>query len=332
MKINEDRLNEILGKFENTSIVVIGDLMLDEYIWGNVDRISPEAPVPVIDVVKEEKRLGGAGNVSTNLSALGARVSVASVIGSDVSGTKVLEMLENDGINNSIIEIDTKRKTSTKTRIMAHSQQIARVDREDRHPISEDKALSLIHRIEDMKIPDVIVISDYNKGVVTKELMKEIMHYSKLHSVPVIVDPKVDFGLYSGCTCITPNLKEFEVATGYKCDSEDSISSYGKQLMNRLNLPMLLITKSEKGMSILEGGPEEDRIKVSHLPTAAKIVYDVCGAGDVSIAVFSLCIVCGATPRESAVIANIAAGISVTMIGAVAVTTNQIINEMKCLS
>jgi D-beta-D-heptose 7-phosphate kinase/D-beta-D-heptose 1-phosphate adenosyltransferase len=326
VKIENNRITEILEGFKHRKVVVVGDIMLDSYIWGMVDRVSPEAPIPVVDVIKEENRLGGAGNVARNISSLGASVSMASVVGSDASGNKVLEMIENDGIDYSVIEIDNRRKTSTKTRVIAHTQHVVRIDREDRYPISDDRVRALLHGIQDIRKLDAIIVSDYNKGVITKELMREIVIYGNTYNIPIIVDPKTEFKLYSNCTCITPNIKELEGATGIKCDTDQAVSNAGKSLMERLNLPTLLITRGALGMTILEK-TRPDEIDVKHIPTFAQEVYDIVGAGDSVIAVYTLAITSGATSREAALIANVAAGIVVGEVGAATTTIDKLLEE-----
>jgi len=326
VKIDNNRITNILEGFKNRKVVVVGDLMYDQYICGNVDRISPEAPVPVVNVVKEEGRLGGAGNVARNISSLGASVSMASVIGSDISGNKVLEMIESDGIDYSVIEIDTRRKTSTKTRVIAHTQHVVRIDKEDKFLISNDRVKALIHGIQDIRSLDAIIVSDYNKGVITKELMRELVIYGNTYGIPIIVDPKIDFSLYQNCTCITPNIKELEVATGIKCNTDDAVSHAGRNMMRRLNLPTLLVTRGALGMTILIAGPG-DEIEVKHIPTFAQEVYDIVGAGDSVIAVYTLAIISGATPREAALIANVAAGIVVGEVGAATTTIDKLLDE-----
>ncbi len=320
--VAKERLRSILNEFNEKKIAVIGDLMLDEYIIGKVDRISPEAPVPVVNVESESFVLGGAANVINNLSTLGAKVYCFGVTGDDENGKKMQETLARKGVNIEGIIEDKDRPTIVKKRIIAHNQQLLRLDWEKNRKIVfyvEDRIINEFKsKIDEF---DGVILSDYDKGVLTERVAKEIIKISNEKEKIVIVDPKPKNAMnYEGATSMTPNKKEAIQCLGVnEPDTEEEFKEIGKKLKEKLKLKNLLITRSEKGMSIFEDGEIED------IPTFAREVYDVTGAGDTVIAVFTLAATTQASFYEAAKIANTAAGVVVGRVGTSTVTKDEII-------
>ena len=298
-------------------ILVVGDLMIDHYLWGKCERISPEAPVQVVEIEKETSVLGGAGNVINNLLSLGADVSVLSVIGKDDNGRELLEMLEVLGVDTSLILKQATRKTSKKSRVIAVHQQILRYDKESKEDISNISEEKLLKRFaEVVESFDAILLSDYGKGVLTENLTRKIIELSgdKL----VLVDPKgEDYSKYKGATLITPNKKEASIATKINIVDEESLREAGELLRDSLGLKYAVITLSEDGMAIFG----EELLKV---PTVAREVYDVTGAGDTVLASFGYALSCGLDIKKSALFATSAAAVVVGKLGSATVTLDEI--------
>ena len=303
--------------------LVIGDLMLDEYLWGKADRISPEAPVQVVDVIREELRLGGAGNVVHNLAALGARVSVCSVVGDDSNGRELLGQFRHHAIDTRAVFLDPGRRTSRKTRVVASHQQIVRIDRESRHPLPAEMERRLCAWIgEHAGDYGVIVLSDYKKGVLTPDVISAAIAAASAGNIPVLVDPKgTDYTPYAGATLLTPNRKEAEAASGITISDSHSLTEAATAIMTVAGLQHLLITRSEEGMSLFSQDGD-----IVHIPTVAREVFDVSGAGDTVLATLALGIASGWGMAESARLANIAAGIAVGKLGTSIVTPQEIID------
>ncbi len=319
--------------FSKASIVVIGDLILDRYIWGKVSRISPEAPVPVVEVVREDFLLGGATNVAANIVSLGGRVSVAGVTGNDRARDVLIRLMDEKGIDTSGVITD-ERPTTVKTRVIAHHQQVVRFDKEDHSKINSELLKKILHYVHEKIKKDninAIIISDYKKGVVSKELIKGILRYSRPAGIFVAVDPKVGhFPFYRGVSIITPNLKEASEGSGIEIKDEHTLFKAGKKLLKGLNLEAVLITRSEEGMSLfMKNEGKKDEIKHYYIPTRAKKVFDVTGAGDTVIATFTLARASGASMIEACEIANYAAGIVVGEIGTATVTPEQLKEAMR---
>ena len=316
MKIERERLQLILEGMRSKCIMVIGDLMIDEYIWGKVERISPEAPVPVVEVSSELFNLGGAGNVANNLLNLGARVIINAVRGNDRHGDILVGILEDLKVPTDSIFVDPKRTTTVKTRIIAHTQQVARIDKEDRSLITDALRKKIINSYQEA-LPDIdaLIISDYGKGVVSKKLIGEVVPPARKKGIPVCVDPKErNFPYYRNVSAITPNVKELSFGAGIKIEEYDHLIQAAHKVKSMLGCDMVLVTRGEHGMSLFE----EDGHPVD-IPTTAKAVFDVTGAGDTVIACFTLAWASGATPREAAIIANVAAGLVVAEVGAASV-------------
>ncbi|MEN8303378.1 MAG: D-glycero-beta-D-manno-heptose-7-phosphate kinase [Campylobacterota bacterium] len=300
-------------------ILVVGDLMIDHYLWGSCDRISPEAPVQIVDVVNETIVLGGAGNTINNLNTLGAKVSVASVIGDDENGLELKSMLESINVESSSLVLETSRKTSKKSRIIATGQQVIRYDNESKNSIdsiSVDKILnSLANTISSF---DIVVLSDYGKGVLTDELCQSIIKLANSHGIKVVVDPKGNnFSKYRGAYLLTPNKKEAILATDIEINDEATLKEALVKLKNEVDLDVSLITLSEDGIATYDS-------ELKRFPTVAKEVFDVTGAGDTVIASIAFAISAGKSIEETASFANLAAGVVVGKIGSATVTIDEI--------
>jgi D-beta-D-heptose 7-phosphate kinase/D-beta-D-heptose 1-phosphate adenosyltransferase len=316
--------SKILKEFKEKKILIIGDLILDHYIWGKVNRISPEAPVPVVEVTNEDFLLGGASNVANNIMALGGNPTIVGVIGNDRAGEVLINLLDKKGIQCKGI-FRCSRPTTVKTRVIAHNQQVVRFDKEDKNKI-EGKILkeTLGYIREAIPDHDAVIISDYKKGVVSFELIREVLKASKPHHIFVSVDPKVGhFHLYKNVSLITPNITEASIASGIIIEDEKSLIHAGMTLLKKLSCDAVLITRGEHGMSLFE------KNKVAHIPTVTRDIYDVTGAGDTVIAVFTLAHAVGASMEEAAVIANHAAGIVVGKIGTAVATTGEILKSFS---
>ena len=305
--------------------LVIGDLMLDEYLWGKAERISPEAPVQVVDVVREELRLGGAGNVVNNLAALGARVTVCSVVGEDENGAALLKAFKSREVATDAVFRDPSRRTSRKTRVVAAHQQIVRIDRESREPLAADVEQQLCSWIAaNFAQFNVILLSDYNKGVLTPRVIDTAIAAARPCGIPVLVDPKgTDYSRYQGATILTPNRKEAEAASGVAIRDLDSLEHAATTIMETAGLEHLLITRSEEGMSLFSRLAEP-----VHIPTLAREVFDVSGAGDTVLASLAVGLAAGLGMSEAARLANIAAGIAVAKLGTSTVSPDEIINAL----
>jgi len=322
--MDRGQLEHLFATVSQKKILVVGDLMLDKYIWGKTSRISPEAPVQVVEVERDELRLGGAGNVVNNLLALGCHVSVASVVGDDEDGRKLLELVASSGVATSGILQSKQRTTSRKSRVLASHQQMLRIDRESKTEISDPEQSALLEFIQS-QLPDIaaVLLSDYLKGVLTPQLLEQLTKVCRQAGIPVIVDPKgADFSRYRGATLLTPNRREAEVATGVVIDGDSSLLKAGKKLLHEQQLEALLLTRSEEGMSLFAADGS-----VEHLPTEAKEVFDVSGAGDTVVAVIGACLAAGCGLIDAARVANLAAGLVVAKLGTSTVSATEIINE-----
>lgn len=306
-------------KDKKANILVIGDLMIDHYLWGSCERISPEAPVQVVDISKETTVLGGAGNVVNNLISLGANVGVCSVIGDDDSGKDLLKMLLEIGLDNSGIIIQKERKTSKKSRVIAVSQQVVRYDSESKEDILKNIEIELLNKIQEkMNLFDVIVLSDYGKGVLTQWLTQEIIQLAKKQNIKVLVDPKgIDFKKYRGAYLLTPNKKEAILATNIDIKDDKSLKDALLQLKQDAELEISLITLSEDGIAIYDKNVEK-------FDTVAKEVFDVTGAGDTVIASLAFALSIDKTIQQSIQFANLAAGVVVGKIGSATVSLEEI--------
>jgi len=306
-------------KIAQPNILVVGDLMIDHYLWGSCERISPEAPVQVVDIAKETTVLGGAGNVINNLKTLGAKVSVSSVIGDDDNGKELLSMLQVIDVNTTNIITQKQRKTSKKSRIIAVSQQILRYDKESKDDIIQKSSDAILENLsKSIKMYDMVVLSDYGKGVLTQSLCQGIITLAKENNVRVLVDPKgSNFTKYKGAYLLTPNKKEAILATDIDINDAKSLEKALLKLKSKCDLEVSLITLSEDGIATLDK-------KVEIFPTVAKEVFDVTGAGDTVIASIAFALSAGKSIQESAAFANLAAGVVVGKIGSATVSISEI--------
>ncbi len=312
-KAESKRLIQYIDRFPKARILVVGDMMLDHYIWGNVSRISPEAPVPVVHVTKETVLLGAAANVVNNVHALGGSVRVCGVIGHDDAGRQLSHMLRAKGIPADGLIVESGRPTTIKTRIIAHSQQVVRFDRETKDGIDRDTHRRIYEAVKQHVDDglDAIILSDYSKGVVTRELVRDIVKLTSKRDLIVSVDPKVNhFGIYSGVTILTPNTKEASLGSKIEIESENSLLKAGTTLLKRLKCKAVLITRGEQGMSLFERNG-----RITHIPTVAREVFDVTGAGDTVISTLTLAMAAGAPMVDAARLSNVAAGIVVAVVG-----------------
>jgi D-beta-D-heptose 7-phosphate kinase / D-beta-D-heptose 1-phosphate adenosyltransferase len=297
--------------YSEARVLVVGDVMLDRYVHGSTSRISPEAPVPVVHVYEEETKVGGAGNVALNITALGAQAKIIGLVGNDASADIVEAMLEKEGVQCMLQRIPGST-TVTKLRILSRHQQLLRLDYEDHFPAWN--AADLIHTFSAyLASSDVVIISDYAKGMLRQP--SALIQAARLCGLPVIVDPKgSDYERYRGATLITPNLSEFEAVVGH-CNNEKEIEDKGMALCEQLDLAAVLVTRSEKGMTLLQRGE-----KPLHLPTHAQEVFDVTGAGDTVVATLGVALAVNLSLAEAVVLSNIAAGIVVSKLGAATVS------------
>lgn len=309
-----------IERFPQARVLVAGDLILDHYVWGTVTRISPEAPVPVVHVESESLKPGGAANVHHNIVALGGRGDVTGVVGADEGGRRLLKELGARAGRGGIV-LDHDRPTTRKTRVVAHHQQVVRYDIEHRTEITLALQRRILGYVESrLREVACLVVSDYAKGVVTAWLMSELVRLAALRHIPVVVDPKVEhFSYYKGVTVITPNHLEAGQAVGIHAESDGAVAEAGAIIRQRLGCQSVLITRGEKGMSLFEANGSS-----LHIPTTARQVYDVTGAGDTVVGTLALALATGATMADAALLANQAAGIVVGMVGTATVSAGEL--------
>jgi D-beta-D-heptose 7-phosphate kinase/D-beta-D-heptose 1-phosphate adenosyltransferase len=321
-------ISSIIKRFGELRVLVIGDLMLDRYAWGRVIRISPEAPVPVLKVLSENLLPGGAANVGSNLRSLGANVEICGVIGKDYEGEKLIELLERIGIDSKNIILDPKRPTTTKTRLVAGTQQIARMDREETCPISDElktRLMDMITRLVKERPPHGIIISDYAKGLIGEDISGEIIRLAKREEIFIAVDPKgKDFAKYSGTNVITPNQKEAEEVCGFSIEDERTLKRAIEILMEETHADCVLITRGKQGISFCVKGSE-----IKTISSDAREVFDVTGAGDTVVSVSTLSYLSSKSWEDSVRIANLAAGIVVGRVGTATVTQADLIEHFE---
>ncbi|MCX7909302.1 MAG: D-glycero-beta-D-manno-heptose-7-phosphate kinase [Ignavibacteria bacterium] len=325
VEIDIERVKYLLSKCEGKRIAVVGDVMLDRFFWGTVNRISPEAPVPVVELEEETAHLGGASNVANNLRSLGVTPILCGVIGNDNSGNLFLEIAQRCGIDTSGIYIDKARPTTVKTRIIANNQHVVRVDREVREPIPEEAVMFIIEKIASEKELDGIIFQDYNKGTISSRLIHRLVSIANEKEIPTFVDPKFEnFFEYKNTTVFKPNRKEAQQALNRKIKTREDIIDTGLELLNRLNSKAILLTLGADGMALFESETE-----ISFVPTRARKVADVSGAGDTTIATFAAIYSTGASMKESATIANYAAGTVCEEPGVVPITVPKLIETIR---
>jgi D-glycero-beta-D-manno-heptose-7-phosphate kinase len=321
-QLNKQRAGEIIQAMSDRKLVVLGDVMLDEFVWGDVTRISPEAPVPVVDIRRESVHLGGAANVLANVIALGATGCVVGVVGNDSAGARIKTTLgEICTQADEYLAVDDSRPSTTKTRIIAHSQLVVRADREDRKPVNGKVEQRIIESLKKaIESADAFVVSDYDKGVVTPRILGEILKLA-YKKVPVLVDPKIrNFPYYQPASLITPNHFEALRMSNLEEDSDEGLHQAARLIQERLDCDAVLITRGERGIMLLERNSEPVFVE-----TAAREVYDVTGAGDTVIATLAASMAAGASTLEAATLANHAAGIVVGKVGTATATAEELL-------
>ncbi|HVF42821.1 MAG TPA: D-glycero-beta-D-manno-heptose-7-phosphate kinase [Pyrinomonadaceae bacterium] len=327
-RLTPQRAAELVSGFRERRIVVYGDVMLDEFVWGDVRRISPEAPVPVVEIRRESVHLGGAANVLSNLRALGVRSALVGVVGQDRAGERVRAELRESGALDAEenLVVDVSRPTTVKTRIIAHSQLVVRADRERRTPLDatvEERVVETLRRL--LRGADALVVSDYDKGAVTPAALDAVLPAAEAAGVPVLIDPKIrNFDSYRPATLVTPNHHEALKVTNTEDDTDEGMARAARAIRERLGCRSVLITRGERGMMLLE----EDGEPV-YVPTAAREVFDVTGAGDTVIATLAASIAAGATLAEAAMLANHAAGIVVGKIGTATASADELLASFR---
>lgn len=319
--IGKKRAIGILDKFSRSKVLVVGDIMVDQFIWGKVSRISPEAPVPVVEVTSETLLLGGCANVLNNIFSIGGKGTVTGIVGSDSMGRWLVQQLRKMNIETTGIIVEDNRPTIVKTRVIAHHQQVVRFDREYKNPVDSDSLRLMLDYVESQKDElGAIVVSDYNKGMITGKLITGIRKIISDTDIVLLVDPKQnDFSFYQGCDIITPNHYEAGRALGRELTTDDDIIQGGKTLLSKFKFKAALITRGEEGMTLFENDGT-----ITNIPTVAKEVFDVTGAGDTVIGVLSLSVAAGATFKEAAALANQAAGIVVGKVGTATVSQEEL--------
>lgn len=330
----ENKYKSLFGDFKRLTVLIIGDVMVDAYLWGKVERISPEAPIPIVALKKRENRMGGAANVAMNIRALGAQPILCSVIGSDEKGKAFLELAQQEGLSTEGILCSPRRITTTKFRIFGNSTQMLRVDEEVDHDLSEKDQHDLFDNIGAIigeKKPDCIIFQDYNKGVLTETLINGVIALAKANGIPVAVDPKKkNFDAFTGVTLFKPNLKE--LTEGMKLDlgnDRSELMAAAQALRSRLQADYILTTMSEHGVLIsLKEHADEKNI---FIPAHLRSIADVSGAGDTVISVASLCLALKCSPYEIAYISNLAGGLVCEEVGVVPVDKEKLLKEVLAL-
>ncbi len=311
---------KFLSKMKGKKVLVVGDLMIDQYIWGDVSRVSPEAPVPVVGVKQETLRLGGAANVVNNIISLGGAVEICGIAGDDQMGRWLVREFDKKSVGARGVILDGERPTTIKTRIIAHNQQVVRFDREETSPVGKETEAIILGMVISL-LPEcgAMVISDYAKGVITPTLLKEVVSAANDAAVPIAVDPKSShFAMYRGVTVLTPNLLEAAAGSGMVIGSMQHLEEAGSRIISTLACPYLIITRGDQGMTLFTRGQ-----KPQHVPAVAREVYDVTGAGDTVVATLALALAAGLSMADSARLANVAAGVVVGEVGTVPITREQ---------
>jgi len=324
--LTQERARSIADAFVGKRIIVLGDVMLDEFIWGRVRRISPEAPVPVVEVDRQTLALGGAGNVVSNLAALGSAATPIGVLGDDPDADRLRGAFKELGVNTAKLIVDLARPTTVKTRIIAHNQQVVRADRESRARIGgaiEDRVVESF--CDAINEADAVVVSDYGKGLLTPGLLARVLVAARERGLSVCLDPKMrSFVHYQPVTVITPNNQEASDASGIPIEDRQSLTDAGRKLLGSIDTHAVLITRGEEGMALFTGGGA-DGAEVTHIPTVAREVYDVTGAGDTVVATLALALASGASLEEAAILANHAAGVVVGKVGTASLTREELL-------
>lgn len=324
--MKKELLEVVKQGFANRWIMVVGDLMLDRYLWGQVERISPEAPVPVVLLDHESESAGGAANVASNLAGLGVRTHLCGFLGSDDHGIRLKQIIHAQGIDTSGLVHAENHPTITKTRVLGGHQQMMRIDREKRTPYSDKETQALIRAIQKQlaEKPAVVVLSDYAKGVLSETLCQAVIGEARRVGIPVLVDPKGrDYSKYRGATALTPNKKETSEACGVDIHNTAALLNQADSLRQQLQLDFLAVTRGEEGISLLEDGQQP-----LHIPASARQVFDVSGAGDTVIATLAAALMAGLDRRQALQLANLAAGVVVGKVGTVPIARQELLHEL----
>lgn len=321
-----ENFDKLIARFSQVKILVFGDVMLDRYWWGSVSRISPEAPVPVVRLEKTSLVPGGAANVAVNVASLGATPHLFGVVGDDAEGKYLSEILKKSSISSDYLMRLEDRPTTAKTRIVAHNQHVVRIDHEKTNflsPGQEEKLWLLIEPA--IRNVDLILISDYAKGLLSRNLLTRLITTGKENNKQILVDPKgKDFSKYSGATVLTPNRREAREACHFEeHEASDDLSLAGKNLISKLNLEALLITQGENGMTLFQ-----NEAAPVHFQTRARTVYDVTGAGDTVIATLAVALAAGANLLQAAELSNITAGLAVEEVGTTAISQEKLLKAL----
>ena len=326
MPISQDRISELTNNLGKAKILILGDIMLDEYLFGQVNRISPEAPVPVVEVTSDKLLLGGAANVAANIRQLGDEPILLGVVGLDEASVKMNQILKSKNISSHYLVNDKSRQTTLKTRVMAGNQQIVRYDRENRHELDAATEKQVLTKFKSViENISAVIISDYGKGVISLSLLESVISICREKNIFIAVDPKeTHFHNYKYVSLITPNHHEAGFAYGQRITSEKELLEVGNGLLKKLHAESILITRGADGMSLFNADKEP-----THIPTFAKKVFDVTGAGDTVIATFVSSVCAGADLIEAAIIANAGAGITVGEVGTASVTPELLKNELN---
>lgn len=318
-RLDRRRLERFLAGFSRLRLVVVGDVVLDEYLWGEVERVSPEAPVPVVHVRRESQVLGGAGNVVRNVVALGGRCSFCSVVGEDSAADRVRDLLAELGVDPGGLVVDSERPTTRKTRVIARSQQVVRFDRETAEPVSRTAARTLVRHVESAaEGSDGAILEDYGKGALAPGVAASLVRRFAAAAIPVAVDPKQALAPYRGVSLVKPNLREAELLAGIRVESAGDLSKVAGRLRRRIGGGTVVITRGGDGMTLLDGA------SLVQVRTAPREVFDVQGAGDTTIAALWLALRSGASLLEAAVIANAAAGVVVAKVGTATASPDEV--------
>lgn len=328
MENNPDKILDIVKKFKDRKILVLGDLMLDEYIFGTVERISPEAPVPILDLKKTSFTVGGAANAANNIKSLGAGVMLFGVTGSDEKGETLRNALISAGIGLEGVIIEEGRKTTVKTRVIARDQHVIRIDSEDRNPILAETESKIVEMVKkEINNFDAVLISDYAKGMITQSLSRSIINLAKENNIFCMIDPKGnDYSKYTGCNIITPNKKELAQSLNlqpYQLESEDDLIQAARTLISKISCDNVLVTRGSEGMTLFAKNGDI----VNHSAIEKKVI-DVSGAGDTAIAAFALSYSSGATAEEAIMIASFACGSVIGKVGTACVSCEELKNEL----
>jgi D-glycero-beta-D-manno-heptose-7-phosphate kinase len=327
MRLDRDHARDLLGRIRGQKVAVLGDVMLDEYLFGEVNRISPEAPVPIVRVLREQAVLGGAANVAANLRALGAEPLLMGTLQKDGAGDRLLGLLARLGISRDGLVLDPSRPTIIKTRVVGQQQQMLRIDREEAGQPDLHVVQDLCARVAlILSECSALVVSDYAKGVIGAAVMDTVREVCAAKNIPWIVDPKpAHKALYRGATLMTPNTKEAAELSNLTLKSDGDVAAAGRAILADLQLKGLLLTRSEKGMALF--APSEDHAEPWLIPTEAREVFDVSGAGDTVIATLAAAIAAGADWRDAAMLANAAAGVVVAKVGTATVTPEELLSH-----